>query len=85
MWQRFYTPRDRVVLIKITKYHILFYYDINRPQDELDEFYSIPVRDWISDRTERLDRGDNWHTHMKEKYWFTPEMKNYIDKNTQNV
>ena len=44
-------------------------------------FYWINKRDWISDRTERLDREDNWHFHMKEKNWFTDEMEKFIDAN----
>ena len=40
--------------------------------------------EWIKDRTERLDRGDNWHTHMKEKNWFTKEMEDFINSKTTN-
>lgn len=84
MWKIFKTPRGRTVLIKIAEDYILFYHDLTRPEVDVDEFYSIPVDEWISDRTERLDRGDNWHTHMDEKSWFTLEMKTFIDKNISN-
>lgn len=46
-------------------------------------FYWINKNDWVSDRTERLDREDNWHFHMKEKNWFTDEMEKFIDNNTK--
>ena len=42
--------------------------------DELEEptnFYYIPINEWKRDKTENLDREDNWHNHMKEKNWFT--------------
>lgn len=53
-------------------------------QDELanHEFYWIPKEDWIRDKTQRLDRGDNWANHMSHKNWFTKEMKKFIDDNT---
>lgn len=46
------------------------------------EFYWIPKDDWKRDKTERLDRGDNWHNHMSHKNWFTKEMKDFIDSKT---
>ena len=45
-------------------------------------FYSIKKDYWIDDKTERLDREDNSHTHMMRKTWFTKEMKDFIDKPT---
>lgn len=53
--------------------------EVDDEQKEPYSFYYIMKDDWISDRTQRLDRGDNFHTHMKEKNWFTTEMYNYIN------
>ena len=52
---------------------------VDDDQKEPATFYWIGKQDWIRDRTERLDRDDNFHTHMKEKNWFTTEMYNYIN------
>ena len=59
-------------------------------QDELGEdekgnhsFYWIGADEWHKSKTENLDRGDNWHTHMKEKNWFTPQMEKFMDDNTK--
>ena len=68
---------QRPITIKILEDWITFHF--KNEQDR--EFYDIPKCDWISDRTERLDREDNWHFHMKEKNWFTDEMKKFIDAN----
>ena len=46
------------------------------------EFYWIDASDWHKSKTENLDRGDNWHTHMNEKAWFTEEMEKFLDLNT---
>ena len=58
-------------------------------QDELLEdeagnhgFYWIGTDDWHKSKKENLDRPDNWHNHMKEKNWFTKEMKSFLDLNT---
>lgn len=58
--------------------------------DELDEyqkvcsnFYWIEVADWISEYKTTLqekERTDNWHRHIKTKYWFTDEMYNWLNK-----
>jgi hypothetical protein len=53
-------------------------------EDEMqtDEIYSIPVYDWERDKTQRLDRPDNWHKHMKQKSWFTAEMDYFLNSNS---
>ncbi len=56
--------------------------EITEEDREYHPFYSILVKYWISDATERLDRIDNFHTHMKQKTWFTQEMYNYINSQT---
>jgi hypothetical protein len=67
----------RAINIKINEDYITFHF-----KDEGDrEFYYIPKTDWINDKTEILDREDNWHFHMKEKVWFTNEMESFINKN----
>lgn len=55
--------------------------EVSEEQKKSHEFYWIPKDDWKRDKTERLDRGDNWHTHMKEKNWFTDEMLNFLNDN----
>lgn len=50
---------------------------------EPTEFYWIPTDEWISDRTNRQGRGDNWFIHMREKNWFTKEMEKFIDENVK--
>lgn len=45
-------------------------------------FYWIDKQHWIKDKTERLDRPDNWHKHMAHKMWFTGEMADFINKAT---
>ena len=60
--------------------------DIEQDDEEQTEpstMYWIPTDEWIRDLTERLDRGDNWHTHMKEKSWFSDKMENYINEETE--
>jgi hypothetical protein len=51
---------------------------------ECSEDYSIPILAWEIDKTERLDRGDNWHFHMEEKRWFTKEMAQWMNENSTN-
>jgi len=46
-----------------------------------DPFYWFGTSDWKRDKTENLDRHDNWHTHMKEKTWFTNEMEKFLNDN----
>jgi hypothetical protein len=55
--------------------------EVSEDDKKVDEFYYIPINEWVSDRTTRQDRGDNWHYHMIEKSWFTREMYLFIDKN----
>lgn len=51
-------------------------------EDKQDNaFYWIIKKEWDNDKTQRLDREDNWHTHMEGKNWFTKEMKQFIDNN----
>jgi hypothetical protein len=52
-------------------------------EKEVNGFYWISTDEWVSDRTGRKDREDNWHKHMKTKNWFTEEMYEYIDKNVK--
>lgn len=47
-----------------------------------DSFYWMGTEDWVSDKTQRLDRSDNWHKHMARKAWFTKEMADFIHSNT---
>ena len=61
-----------------------------RGEDDLDEdekgnheFYWFASEEWEKDKTQRLDRGDNWHTHMKEKNWFTEDMANFLNKHAK--
>jgi hypothetical protein len=49
---------------------------------EPETMYWIPKDEWIKDKTERQDRDDNWHKHMKRKSWFIQEMENYINQQT---
>jgi hypothetical protein len=45
-------------------------------------FYWFSSDEWTKDKTQRLDRPDNWHKHMERKNWFTKEMADYINKFT---
>lgn len=56
--------------------------ELTEDEESNNSFYYILKQDWISDKTERLDREDNFHTHMMRKTWFTKEMKDFIDKST---
>lgn len=56
-------------------------HDIDEQDMSVSAFYWILKRDWIADKTNRLDRQDNFHTHMKNKTWFTDEMYQWINKN----
>jgi len=81
MQKTFYNYLDgkRPITIKIGKDFITFHY-----KNENDrEFYDIPKSEWISDRTGRQGREDNWHFHMMEKTWFCEEMKQFINDNTK--
>lgn len=70
-------PSNRPISINVGKEFITFYFT----NESNKEFYSIPREEWVTDRKYRLDREDNWHTHMSYKTWFTPSMKTYIDEN----
>jgi len=70
--------RGRMVDVKIDSETgwITFHY----PQEGNRKFYSIPIKDWVYDKTNRLDRDDNWHKHMMEKNWFSEKMADFINK-----
>lgn len=73
-----YGWNQRPITIKVQEDCITFHF-----QNEQDrEFYDIPKYSWIEDKTDRLDKKDNWHLHMQRKNWFTKEMKDFIDSNT---
>lgn len=57
--------------------------ELEEDQKTVNGFYWINTDEWVSDRTGRKDREDNWHKHMKTKNWFTHEMYDYIDKNVK--
>lgn len=57
-------------------------YEVDEEAKHVDEFYWIDKKDWIDDVTQRQDRGDNWHTHMREKTWFTNRMYDFINEAT---
>lgn len=76
------------------KFYYVFEYDrhyewLNKMEENCTEvqdyekepstFYWIGVSDWVSDRVNRFDREDNFHTHMKKKNWFTNKMYEYIN------
>lgn len=50
-------------------------------QKQIYGFYWINTYEWKHDKTNKLDREDNWHTHMKRKRWFTSNMEDYINNN----
>lgn len=56
--------------------------EVPEEQRDVNEFYWIETNQWVADKTQRLDRGDNWHFHMKEKNWFTDEMYEFINSQT---
>ena len=77
MNKTFYTDK-RPITIRINDDFVNFHF-----KNENDRhFYTIPKDEWIYDKTNRLDRSDNWHIHMINKTWFTKEMKTFIDINT---
>jgi len=47
-----------------------------------NSFYWFGTDEWVKDKTQRLDRPDNWHQHMGRKNWFTKEMADFINKVT---
>lgn len=56
-------------------------HDIDENDMNVSEFYWIFKNEWVHDRTNRLDREDNIHKHMKNKTWFTDSMYQWINKN----
>jgi hypothetical protein len=57
-------------------------YEVSEEDKAIDEFYWVSIDDWNKDKTERKERGDNWHNHMNDKAWFTNEMYEWINRNT---
>lgn len=55
-------------------------HDVSDEEKKVETFYWIDKQNWIDDFTQRLDREDNFHKHMKEKKWFTVEMYEYLNK-----
>ena len=55
---------------------------LDEDESSNDGFYHILIKEWVSDKTNRLDRPDNWANHMEEKNWFTHEMKDFINNST---
>lgn len=60
-------------------------YEVSEEDKKINEFYWIEKSQWVRDKTHNPERGDNWHNHMKEKNWFTDEMYNFINKNTDLI
>ena len=58
--------------------------DLEEDEKGNHEFYWFAAEDWESDKTNRLDREDNWHRHMRHKNWFTEEMANFLNNNSSN-
>jgi hypothetical protein len=57
--------------------------ELGDDQKQCNNFYWIGVDDWVSDyKTTRQEeeRTDNWHRHIKTKYWFTDEMYNWLNE-----
>lgn len=74
-----YINGRRPITVKVDSHFISFHF-----KNENDrEFYYIPTHEWVNDKTNRLEREDNWHRHMMEKTWFCQEMKNFINDCTK--
>lgn len=72
------SPRGRLIEVRVDKKSgwITFHY----AQERNREFYYIPLSEWVSDLTNRLDRDDNWHNHMMQKTWFSQPMQQFINQ-----
>lgn len=82
--KQFISPhRGRMIEVRVDETTGWITFHFSQEQDR--EFYSIPISEWISDRTNRLDRPDNWHNHMADKNWFSEQMKKFIDDNTKTL
>ena len=57
-------------------------YEVSEEDKKINEFYWIEKSQWVKDKTRNTERDDNWHNHMNGKNWFTDEMYNFINKNT---
>lgn len=53
--------------------------ELTEDESENNEFYWFELSEWVKDKTERLDRADNWHKHMIHKNWFTKEMASFLN------
>jgi hypothetical protein len=71
----YYLNGKRPITIRVSYDYITFHYKNERER----EFYSIPLNEWISDKSNRQGRDDNWHAHMMRKTWFNQEMKDFIN------
>lgn len=80
-----YVNRLEWVRDRTEKYENEGWEELDDEEKEINGFYWIGVDEWVNDKTNRLDRGDNWHRHMKRKNWFTKEMAEFINKNTGGV
>lgn len=47
------------------------------------EFYWIPADEWVNTKDNKKGLAHNWHTHMKNKSWFTEQMEKFIDENVK--
>ena len=69
-----YCKGERPITVKVGDVFISFHFTNEGDR----EFYDIPVNEWVSDKTNRQDRDDNWHNHMMEKVWFSQSMKEKV-------
>lgn len=76
----FVSERGRMIKVIIEKESNLISFCL--PQENNREFYSISMKEWISDKSERMDSSANWHNHMMEKRWFGRPMLNFLNENT---
>ena len=66
---------------KWVEYQMELGHEVDENEKSVSAFYWILKNEWVNDESNRLDREDNWHKHMKQKLWFTEEMYNWINKN----
>lgn len=56
--------------------------EVSEDEKTVDDFYWIDKQHWIDDYTQRQDRTDNFHYHMKRKSWFTNEIYIFMNKSS---
>ena len=78
-----YVNRLEWIRDRTEKYENEGWEELNDEEKEVNGFYWIGVDEWVNDKTNRLDREDNWHKHMKRKNWFTEDMAEFINNNTK--